>query len=72
MTVGNRTVDRMKIDMAYITANYLQRKGFIEHQTVSRDIINKRTPPLTSKVKDAPVESMNKEYVLIYKKTDAE
>ena len=71
MTVGNRTVDRMKIDMAYITANYLQRKGFIEHQTVSRDIINKRTPPLTSKVKDAPVESMNKEYVLIYKKTDA-
>lgn len=71
MTVGNRTVDRMKIDMAYITANYLQRKGFIEHQTVSRDIINKRTPPLTSMVKDAPVESMNKEYVLIYKKTDA-
>lgn len=68
MTVGNRTVDRTKIDMANITAHYLQEKDFIEHQTVSREILNKRTPPLTSKVNDAPVESMNKEYVLIYKK----
>ena len=68
MTVGNRTVDRMKIDMAHITARYLQAKGFLEHQTVSRDILNKRTPPRTSIVKDAPVESMCKEYVLIYKK----
>ena len=68
MTVGNRTVDRVKIDMAHITGCYLQAKGFVEYQTVSRDILNKRTPPLTSKVKDAPVESMGKEYVLIYKK----
>lgn len=67
MTVGNRTVDRVKIDMANITARYLRAKGFVEHQTVSRDILNKRTPPLTSKVNDAPVESMGKEYVLIYK-----
>ena len=68
MTVGNRTVDRVRIDMAHITACYLQEKGFVEYQTVSRDILNKRTPPLTSKVKNAPVESMCKEYVLIYKK----
>ena len=68
LTIGNRTVDRVKINMAHITACYLQAKGFTEHQTVSRDIMNKRTPPLTSKVKDAPVESMGKEYVLIYKK----
>ena len=68
LTVGNRTVDRVKIDLASITAMYLRAKGFVEHQTVSRDILNKRTPPLTSKVKDAPVESMGKEYVLIYKK----
>ena len=67
LTVGNRTVDRVKIDMASITARYLQAKGFVEHQTVSRDILNKRTPPLTSKVMNAPVESMGKEYVLIYK-----
>lgn len=67
-TVGNRTVDRVKIDLAHITACYLQAKGFAEHQTVSRDILNKRTPPLTSKVKNAPVESMGREYVLIYKK----
>ena len=63
-----RQLDRMKIDMAHITARYLQAKGFLEHQTVSRDILNKRTPPRTSIVKDAPVESMCKEYVLIYKK----
>ncbi len=68
MTVGNRTVDRVKIDMVHITAKYLQKSGFIEHQTVSREIVNKRTPPLTSKVNDAPVESMSKEYILIYKK----
>ena len=67
LTVGNRTVDRVKIDMASITAKYLRAKGFVEHQTVSRDILNKRTPPLTSKVNNAPVESMGKEYVLIYK-----
>ena len=72
LTVGNRTVDRVKIDLASITACYLRSKGFVEHQTVSRDILNKRTPPLTSKVKDAPVESMGKEYVLIYKKNLAE
>ena len=68
MTIGNRTVDRIKIDMAHIAANYLRKKGFVEHQTVSRNILNKRTPPLTSKVNNAPVESMNKEYVMIYKK----
>ena len=67
LTVGNRTVDRVRIDMASITASYLRAKGFIEHQTVSRNIMNKRTPPLTSRVNDAPVESMGKEYVLIYK-----
>ena len=67
LTVGNRTVDRVRIDMAHITACYLKGKGFVEYQTVGRDILNKRTPPLTSKVNDAPVESMGKEYVLIYK-----
>ncbi len=68
LTVGNRTVDRVKIDMASITARYLQAKGFVEHQTVNRDILNNRPSPLTSKVMNAPVESMGKEYVLIYKK----
>lgn len=68
LTLGNRTVDRVKIDLAQITGEYLEANGFIEVQTASRDILNKRTPPLTSSVNDQPVESMSKEYVLIYSK----
>ena len=54
--------------MAQITGDYLEANGFLEVQTASRDILNKRTPPLTSSVNDMPVESMSKEYVLIYSK----
>lgn len=68
LTLGNRTVDRIKIDLADISGQYLRMKGFDECQTISRAILNKRTPALTSRVQDGPVESMNKEYVLIYKK----
>lgn len=68
LTLGNRTVDRVKIDLADISGKYLKSKGFNEYQTVSREILYKRTPALTSIVQDEPVESMSKEYVLIYKK----
>lgn len=68
LTLGNRTVDRVKIDLADISGEYLKLKGFTEYQTVSREILYKRTPALTSIVQDEPVESMSKEYVLIYKK----
>lgn len=67
LTLGNRTVDRVKINLADISGEYLKSKGFSEYQTVSREILYKRTPALTSIVQDKPVESMNKEYVLIYK-----
>ena len=59
---------RKSIDLTKITSQYLTEKGYSECQVVSRDILNKRTPPITSIVKDEPVESMKKEYVLIYKK----
>lgn len=68
LTVGNRTVDRVKIGLAQISGDYLKQKGFVEYQTASREIMNKRTPPLTSMVGNAPVESMSKEFVLIYKR----
>lgn len=68
LTLGNRTVNRVKIDLADISGEYLKLKGFTEYQTVSREILYKRTPALTSIVQDEPVESMSKEYVLIYKK----
>lgn len=68
LTLGNRTVDRVKIDLAKISQQYLQTRGFTEYLTASRDILNKRTPSLTSRVHDEPVASMCKEYVLIYQK----
>ncbi len=68
LTVGNRTVDRVRIDLASITNQYLTRTGYTEYQVVSRDILNKRTPPITSIVREKPVESMKKEYVLIFEK----
>lgn len=68
LTLGNRTVDGVKINLANISQQYLAAKGFIEYQTASRTILNKRTPSLTSRVNDQPVKSMDKEYILIYKK----
>ena len=68
LTLGNRTVDRVRIDLARITNEYLTQTGYAEYQVVSRDILNKRTPPITSIVRDEPVESMKKEYMLIFEK----
>ena len=68
LTLGNRTVDRVRIDLARITNEYLTQTGYAEYQVVSRDILNKRTPPITSIVRDEPVESMKKEYILIFEK----
>lgn len=68
LTLGNRTVDRVQIDLTGITESYLTQLGFIVLQSASRDIAKKRTPKLTSKVDDSPVNSMTKEYVTIYKK----
>ena len=63
LTLGNRTVDRVQIDLTGITESYLTQLGFIVLQSASRDITKKRTPKLTSKVDDSPVNSMTKEYV---------
>lgn len=70
LTLGNRTVDCVKINMADITKKYLQSKGLLEYQTASREIINKRTPRLTSKVNNKPVKSMSEEYILIYRRSN--
>lgn len=68
LTLGNRTVDNVQINLSEISAKYLDKHGFDEYQTVSRDILNKRTPRFTSKVNDKPVRSMDREYVLIYQR----
>ncbi len=67
LTLGNRTVDRVKINLNDITRQFLEKNGFTLFQLYEREIPNKRTPPKTSKVYNKPVESMNSEFVSIYR-----
>lgn len=68
MTLGNRTVDNIRIDLTDITMKYLERRGFYQLQVAEREIINKRTPKMTSKVDNQPVNSMSNEFVIIFGK----
>lgn len=68
LTLGNRTVDRIQINLTEITKIYLEEREFPNIQTASREIPFKRTPRLTSKVHQQPVNSMNCEYVIIHKR----
>ena len=68
LTLGNRTVDRIKINLVLITKKYLEKNNYIKVKSVSRIIPRKRTPKLTSNVYQKPVSSMNHEYILVYKK----
>ncbi len=70
LTLGNRTVDGIKINLTNITENYLEKLGFIKEQELSRKILYKRTPVNTSKVNNKSVPSMNKEYMIIYVKNN--
>ena len=69
LTLGNRTVDRVNIDLTKITLNYLERKGFENKQILEREIPQKRTPRKTSRVGNEPVQSINSEYVIIHSKS---
>ncbi|MDX8205358.1 modification methylase, partial [Acinetobacter pittii] len=66
MTLGNRTVDRININLTEITSKYLEYKGFLLIDTLNRNIPMKRTPKLTSKVRNEAVSSMNEEFVIIH------
>ena len=68
LTLGNRTVDGININLTSITQKYLEHKKFRNIYECDRDIPNKRIPRLTSKVNNNPVFSMNKEFVIIHKK----
>jgi site-specific DNA-methyltransferase (cytosine-N4-specific) len=68
LTLGNRTVDKVKIDLTGITVEYLKYHGFNNENLMEREIPSKRIPSVTSSVDNSPVESMNSEYVLIFKK----
>lgn len=68
MTLGNRTVDRININLTDITVQYMEKYNFANKQLLEREIPNKRTPKKTSKVNNKPVNSMNHEYIIIHQK----
>lgn len=69
MTLGNRTVDGVNINLTNITQVFLSNHGFKEEEFIEREIPCKRIPKKTSSVNNKPVSSMNYEYLIIYKKT---
>lgn len=69
LTLGNRTVDGVQINLKDITQNYLVENGFKNEFVLNRKILNKRIPNVTSSVNNKAVPSMNKEYVLIHQKS---
>jgi hypothetical protein len=68
LTLGNRTVDRVQINLTDITIAYLENNRYKNLQKVERDIPYKRIPKITSCVDCKPVSSMNSEYILINKR----
>ncbi|MFD1888567.1 modification methylase [Paenibacillus wenxiniae] len=68
MTLGNRTVDGIKINLTDITLKYLKNKNFHLEEEMEREIISKRIPKRVSRVKNKSVSSMNREYVIVLKK----
>ena len=69
LTLGNRTVDGVNINLTSITQEYLEHKNFRNIYECNREIPNKRIPKLTSKVNNNSVFSMSKEFVIIHRKT---
>ncbi|MFH1694123.1 MAG: modification methylase [Bacillota bacterium] len=67
MTLGNRTVDRVRINLAKITVKYLQDKGFNFKKILSRSIVSKRTPDYIL-VNNLKTTTMTKEYIVIMEK----
>lgn len=68
MTLGNRTVDGIIIDLTSITKSYLEANNFMNIEIASREIPNKRIPRKTSKVGNKSVSSINEEYVIVHKR----
>lgn len=65
LTLGNRMVDGVRIDLAGYTERYLSSQGYQVEIKMNRPIVNKRTPAKVSQVKGSPVESMKEETVLV-------
>lgn len=68
LTLGNRTVDGIKINLTEITKIFLEYNHFVNVEFATREIPTKRIPNKTSKVNKIPVSSINEEYFIIHKR----
>lgn len=68
LTLGNRTVDRVQIDLTDITVSFLETQDFSNIEQIQREIPIKRMPKVTSMVYHKPVSSMNYEYIIIHER----
>lgn len=66
LTLGNRTVDGVQIDLTNISMKYLEYHGFENTTIYTREIPCKRTPRILDR--DKMISSMNMEYVIIHKR----
>ncbi|MEG6523329.1 hypothetical protein [Desulfotomaculum sp. 1211_IL3151] len=66
LTLGNRTVDRVQINLTDISRDFLESQKFRNINQIQREIPVKRMPKITSMVYNKPVASMNHEYIIIH------
>lgn len=70
LTLGNRTVSGVNINLTDISMKFMEDKGFMKKQILMREIPNKRMPKVISKTNMATINSMNQEYVVIASKIE--
>ncbi len=68
LTLGNRRVDNRIMPLTAITEEFLSDKGIALISKFDRNIPSKRIPKRISRVNDRAVESMSKEYIMIFQK----
>lgn len=66
LTLGDRTVDGVKVPLVKVTQSFLDDHGFHMEDSLTRSLHSKRIPSKTSKVRGSSVHSMTQETVLIY------
>lgn len=68
LTLGNRRVDNKVVPLSAITEEYLVKNNLRLEISITRNIPQKRMPRKVSRVDNHSVESMNQEYIMIFKK----
>jgi len=71
LTLGNRTVDGVNIDLTEFSIEYLSYKNFALVTKLNREIPKKRIPKKTSRVNNKSVKSMSTEFMVIFRRNES-